>query len=110
MLVLFLTWAITGTVAITGIGTATGSILDDTEVVTDPEAHATVGDFSHYCCLGSITDQSHVVKSAGGRIFNSLNRKSARRVGRHFDNQKIALIATRAEIFNRGEIIIARLQ
>ena len=110
MLVLFLTWAITGTVAITGTGTATGSNLDDTEVVTDPEVRATVGDFSHHCCLGSILDQSHIVKSATNRIFNSLNRKSASGVGRHFDNQKIALIATRAEIFNRGEIIIARLQ
>ena len=110
MLVLFLTWAITGTVAITGTGTATGSNLDDTEVVIDPEVRATVGDFSHHRYLGFILDQSHFVKSAAGRIFNSLNRKSARRVGRHFDNQKIALIATRAENFNRGEIIIARLQ
>jgi hypothetical protein len=32
MLVLLLTWAITGTVAITGTGTATGSNLVDTEV------------------------------------------------------------------------------
>ena len=110
MLVLFLTWAITGTVAITGTGTATGSNLDDTEVVTDPEIRAAVGDFSHHCCLGSILDQLHIVTSAINRIFNSRQRKAARRIERHFDNQLIALIAILAEIINRGEIIIARLQ
>ena len=104
ILVLLLTWAITGT------GTAAGSNLDDTEVVPGLKARAAVGDVSHHRYLGSILDQMHIVTSATGRIFKFRQRKGACRIGRHFDDQLITVIITRAEIFNRGEIIISRLQ